>query len=82
MLVILSRFSAILELLLSLKLIGIRVAYWCGPGTPLRWVQNHQWKWATTGDLSKLLGTFFSLHLGLQNVDQFLVDKVNAKLKY
>ena len=42
----------------------------------------YQWKWATTSDLSKLLGTPVGLHLELQNVDQFIVDIVKAKLKY
>lgn len=40
-----------------------------------------QWKWATTSDLSKLLGTLFGLHMDLHNVDQPFVDKVKSKLK-
>lgn len=58
------------------------VAYWCSQGTPPNWVEKFQWKWAANGYLSKLLGTPFGLYLELQNVDQFLVNKVKGKLKY
>jgi hypothetical protein len=34
------------------------------------------------GDLSKLLGTIFGLHLELENVHQFIVNMVKAKLEY
>jgi hypothetical protein len=65
------------------ELIGIRV--WrtgVGQGTPLGWVEKYQWMWATNGDLLKVLGTPFGLHVGLHNVDHFLVDMVKSKLKY
>jgi hypothetical protein len=45
-------------------------------------VEKYQWKWATIGDLSKLLGTPFGLKMELQDVDQFLVNRVKGKLKY
>jgi hypothetical protein len=41
------------------------VAYWCSRGRPPRWVEKYQWKWATIGDLSKLLGMPFGLKLEL-----------------
>ena len=58
------------------------IAYWCGQETSLGWVEQYQWKWATSGDLSKLFGTPFGLQLELQDVDQFLIDKVKTKLEY
>ena len=39
------------------------VVYWCGQGCLLRWVGKYQWIWATTGDLSKLLGMPFGSKL-------------------
>jgi hypothetical protein len=45
-------------------------------------VEKYQWKWDATGDLSKLLGTPFGLQLELQDVDQFMVNRVKGKLKY
>lgn len=48
---------------------------WCGQTTQLCWLEKFQLKWATNGDLSKLFGNPFDLHLQLQNVDQFLVVK-------
>ena len=56
--------------------------YWCGGGTPLEWVKKYHWKWIAIGDISNLPSTSFGLHLELQNVDQFLLTMVKAKLKY
>lgn len=39
------------------------VAYWCGCGTQLGWVEKYEWKWAIINDLSKFLSTPFSLNL-------------------
>lgn len=47
-----------------------------------RLVEKYQWKWVPLGDLSKLLGTMFGLHLELENVHQFIVNMVKAKLEY
>lgn len=44
-------------------------------------MEKYQWKWAPYGDLSKQVATPFNLHLELQNTDQFLVERVRAKLK-
>lgn len=56
------------------------VANWCNKGHQPCWVEKIQWKWVASGDLSKIFGTPFGLHLELQNIDQFLVDMVKAKL--
>lgn len=58
------------------------VVYWCGCGIQPGWVDKYQWKWVAHGDMSKLLGTPFGLHLELHNVDQFLINRVKVKLKY
>ena len=75
--IILWGFFIILDLPLAQKC-GI----WCGHDTPPGWVEKYQWTWATTKDLSMLFGTYFDLKLGLQDVDQFLVVMIKAKLKY
>ena len=36
------------------------MAYRCGQGTRLGWVENFQREWATNGDLFKLLGTLLA----------------------
>lgn len=58
------------------------VAYLCSHKTQPCLVEKYQWKWIHVGDLSKLLDTMFGLHLELENVHQFLVNMVKAKLKY
>lgn len=37
-------------------------------------------KWATKGDLLKLLGTPFGLSLKIQDLDFFLIDKIRKHL--
>jgi hypothetical protein len=44
-------------------------------------VGKYQWKSATIGDLSKLLGSPFGLKPKLHVVEQFLVNRVKGKLK-
>jgi hypothetical protein len=46
------------------------------------WTRQFGWQWAEAGDVSKLLGAPFGLTLSTQDVDSFLVDKIEAKLKY
>lgn len=58
------------------------MVYWCSRGICPGWVEKFPWKWATNGDLSKLFGTPFGLHLELQNVDQYVINRVKAKLRY
>jgi hypothetical protein len=45
-------------------------------------VGKYQWKWTAYGDLSKLLSTPFGLKMELQDVDQFLMNRVKSNLKY
>lgn len=58
------------------------VAYWCGRGLRLGWVEKYHWKWAANGNLSKLLGMPFGLDLELRHVDQIWRNRVKSKLKY
>jgi hypothetical protein len=46
-------------------------------------MRNFTWKWAREGNLSKLLGIIiFSLNLDVKEVSEFLVKKIQKKLKY
>lgn len=56
------------------------IAYWYGQGTPPQWVEKYYWKWAANRNMSKLLGTPFGLHLELQSVDKFMVNRAKDKL--
>jgi hypothetical protein len=40
------------------------------------------WQWANEEEVSKLLGTPFGLSLKSMQVDSFLVEKIEQKLKY
>ena len=46
------------------------------------WEEKYQWTWATTIDFSMLLGNPFNLKLRSQDVDQFHMHRIKAKLKY
>jgi hypothetical protein len=39
-------------------------------------------QWAGPGDISKLLGTAFGLSISVDDADQFLMEKIDKKLKY
>lgn len=58
------------------------MVYWCGQGIWPGWVEIFPWKWAANGDLFKLFDTPFGLHLEFQNVDQYVINMVKAKLRY
>jgi hypothetical protein len=45
-------------------------------------MRNFRWKWAREGNLSKLLGIIFSLNLDVKEISEFLVKKIQKKLKY
>jgi hypothetical protein len=45
-------------------------------------LQTYQWKCANKGTLSKLLNFVLGLHLGMHDIDHFLVNKVRNKLMY
>jgi hypothetical protein len=46
-----------------------------------RWLQKHKWIWATD-IVSNLLGTEFGLNLDLNDVDGFLVQKIQKKIRF
>jgi hypothetical protein len=60
------------------------IAYWWDPrgGPRPGWSLNLEVQWAELGDISKLLGTPFGLSLSADDVDQFLIEKIDKKLKY
>ena len=56
-------------------------AYWFDKYTPKpAWLEGYDWRWAEKVDLSKLLGTPFSLNLNTPNVDHFLYSKISKEL--
>lgn len=57
-------------------------AYWCSSGRKQSWLKDIGWQWAEEKDFSKLLSTPFGLNLETENIDNFLVDRIKAKLAY
>lgn len=59
---------------------NMSTAYWQGNMRvrPI-WLDTYQWKWACKGSCPKLLGMVFGLSLGIQEVDNFLIDKLRRK---
>ena len=57
-------------------------SYWCATTEKPDWMQNLGWQWAQDGELAKLLGTPFGLHLETCDIDLFLFQKVRKKLIY
>jgi hypothetical protein len=58
------------------------VAYWCWRNTKMHCLGEYQKKWMERGDLSNLFGTPFGLHIGLKDIDDFLVTIVKGRLKH
>ncbi len=46
-----------------------------------RWLQKHKWTWATD-TVSNLLGTEFGLNLDFNDVDGFLIEKIQKKIRF
>ena len=58
------------------------MAYWISPRPAPPWLQQLECPWAIEKQLSKLLGTPFGLNLDVQNIDEFLAEKIRKKLAY
>jgi hypothetical protein len=56
--------------------------YWFAPGPAPPWLATFDFPWAIERNLSKLLGTPFGLNLHTPDIDTFLVEKVEKKLRY
>ena len=50
--------------------------------TKIPWVEALGWPWEEEHKLSKLLGALFELKLGIMDVDDFLLEKVDKRLIY
>jgi hypothetical protein len=46
------------------------------------WTNTLDLQWAQEDDVARLLGTPFGLTLGQEGVDQFLIERIDKKLKY
>lgn len=46
------------------------------------WTHRFKWQWASSTDISKLLGVPYGLDMTTQDVDSFLVSKIDKKLFY
>jgi hypothetical protein len=59
-------------------------AYWPEPGGGPRpeWTERVGFQWATAQDVSTLLGTPFELSISSEEVDNFLLDRMDKKLSY
>ncbi len=58
------------------------MAFWYGTSNfRLRWLGKYKWKWALEGDMSKQLGATFGLTLEVKDVDGFLIDRIQKKIK-
>jgi hypothetical protein len=56
-------------------------AYWQHRNQPRpRWTSQYQWSWSAPHELSKPLGTPFSLQLSSSSIDTFLVERTRQKL--
>ncbi len=60
------------------------MAFWLGGkgNDKLEWTQAFGWMWVFQDMISKLLGSPFGLFLGFANVNNFLLEKIQRKLKY
>jgi exonuclease III len=58
------------------------LAYWYSPGPRPQWLHQHDWKWAQEHELVKMLGTPFGMDLSTEEIDSFLLQKVQKKLSY
>jgi hypothetical protein len=47
----------------------------------LRWLEKYKWKLALERDMSKLLDATFGLTLEVKDVDGFLIDRIQKKIK-
>jgi hypothetical protein len=58
-------------------------AYYWAPqgGDRPPWIQRYSWQWAQAGELWKLLGTPFGLTLNTQDIDLFLLAKIDKKIQ-
>jgi hypothetical protein len=56
--------------------------YWISSDPPPPWLARLLCPWAVEGQLSKLLGTPFGVNLHTQDVDNFLLSKIQKKLDY
>jgi hypothetical protein len=58
------------------------LAYWFAPISAPPWLASFDFPWIVERNLSKLLETPFSLDLHTLDVDAFIVEKVEKKLRY
>jgi hypothetical protein len=58
------------------------VVYWFGSLAPPGWIHTFGCQVAQTSELSKLLGTPFGISLDIDDVDEFLQQKITKKLQY
>jgi hypothetical protein len=58
--------------------------YWWEPGGHARplWTESLGFQWASNQDISKLLGTPFGLSISATDVDCFLSERMDKKLRY
>jgi hypothetical protein len=77
----LDKFSAATGLLINQEKSG---AYWWSrrPSQRPAWTNQFRWQWIGEGEVSKLLGTPFGLFLRADQVDEFLLERVENQLKY
>lgn len=55
-------------------------ALWCSPRTKPTWLEAFTWSWVGEGDLIKLLRTPFGLDIFGDDVNIFLLQKIENKL--
>ncbi len=77
----------ILELFLCILSLDINwdksLAYWyVKVKQKPKWLETFRWKWVGESNLSKLMGTSFELNVDTKEINQFLVNRLQKKLKY
>jgi hypothetical protein len=46
------------------------------------WFGKHMWKWAAEMEIWRLLGMAIGLHLNIKNVNSFVTNKIQKKIKF
>jgi hypothetical protein len=61
---------------------GKSIGYYFDRGDPPAWLRDFECSWAAPGELAKLLGAPFGIELSTEDIDQFLIEKIELKLHY